>query len=489
MNRLLAQLRSHRFWRKAYKKQNLQIVVIVLVALIGMYFLAASFAASPFGSVEPENGTNNGATVITDSTASGGGAIKFGSAATFYVATTGSDTAAGTSSAPWKTIQHAVDTAPAGAKISVLAGSYTPFKVTRANLQVVGASAATVTITGAAGVRDVVLISANNVTVSNLTVTGCVPNSNPIGGFEDQPSTGVRVDDGTSGAVVSGMTIANSDTTLNTQGLKFGCYGVFIHNATNATIDGNNIHHNGYGVDVVGGGGGVVIKNNQIHDNDVIIRNNTTANDDFGAVAIGFAQVTGTPGPVAENNTIYNNQGPSNDYGTDGGGFEIFNASNLVLRGNTIYNNENILETGTQSGGSCKNNAFTGNNVSGKSSGSTIANSIGMILRCAQNMTIDNNTISKINWWVFDIEQDSTFGASIDGLTITNNTIDQTPASGTTSEKTYSLNVNPAGHGMNINTNHYRFQNQFANDWTGANVISLAAWRTLTGFDANSTQF
>jgi parallel beta-helix repeat protein len=334
-----------------------------------------------------------------------------------------------------------------------------------------------------------VLISANNVKVSNLTITGCVPNSNPTGGFEDQPSTGVRVNDGTSGVIVSALTVANSDTTLNTQGLKFGCYGIFIHNATNTSIDGNNIHHNGYGVDVVGGGSGVVIKNNQIHDNDVIIRNNTAGNDDFGAVAIGFAQVTGTPGPIAENNTMYNNQGPSNDYGTDGGGFEIFNASNLTLRNNTIYNNENILETGTQSGGSCKNNAFTGNTVSGKTSGSTITQSVGMILRCADHMNIDNNSFTKINWWVFEIESDATFGSGIDGMEITNNTVDQTPASGTTSEKTYSLNLNPSGHSLNINNNHYRFQNVFGNDWNGMTITSLSAWRSTTGFDSASTQF
>jgi parallel beta-helix repeat protein len=479
---------SHTVWRSLAKRKPFTISGIIGIALLGTWLLASSHAATPSVSVEAESGTQASTTLVADGSASGGNAVKFG-APSFFVATTGNDAANGSSATPWRTIQHAVDSAPVNAKIVIAAGSYQPFRATKTGQQISGAAGASVTVNGVAGTRDVVLISANNVKVSNFTVSGCIPNSNPTGGFEDQPSTGVRIDDGTSGAVVSGLTIANSDTTLNSQGLKFGCYGVFIHNATNATVDGNNIHHNGYGVDVVGGGAGVVIKNNQIHDNDVIIRNNTAGNDDFGAVAIGFAQVSGTPGPIAENNTMYNNQGPSNDYGTDGGGFEIFNASNLTLRNNTLYNNENILETGTQSGGSCKNNSFTGNTVSGKTAGSTITNAVGMILRCAQNTTIDSNNITKINWWVFEIEQDATFGASIDGLTITNNTIDQTPASGTTSEKTYSLNLNPSGHGMTVNNNHYRFQNVFGNDWNGNTVSSLGAWRTLTGFDANSTQF
>ena len=42
----------------------------------------------------------------------------------YYVATTGSDTNAGTSAEPWRTIQHAVSTVPAGATINVATGVY-----------------------------------------------------------------------------------------------------------------------------------------------------------------------------------------------------------------------------------------------------------------------------------------------------------------------------------------------------------------------------
>ena len=40
-------------------------------------------------------------------------------AATYYVATTGSDTAGGSSAAPWKSLQHAADRAAAGDTIIV----------------------------------------------------------------------------------------------------------------------------------------------------------------------------------------------------------------------------------------------------------------------------------------------------------------------------------------------------------------------------------
>ena len=42
----------------------------------------------------------------------------------FYVATTGNDSNAGTQASPWRTVQHAVDTARAGSTVNVRAGIY-----------------------------------------------------------------------------------------------------------------------------------------------------------------------------------------------------------------------------------------------------------------------------------------------------------------------------------------------------------------------------
>ena len=42
----------------------------------------------------------------------------------FYVATTGVDSNPGTQAAPWRTIQHAADTARAGSTVNVRGGSY-----------------------------------------------------------------------------------------------------------------------------------------------------------------------------------------------------------------------------------------------------------------------------------------------------------------------------------------------------------------------------
>lgn len=59
------------------------IVVVIIVGCIGTYFISTSRAASFFTSSEVEKGTLSGAaTIVTDSTASGGSAVKFGTGST-----------------------------------------------------------------------------------------------------------------------------------------------------------------------------------------------------------------------------------------------------------------------------------------------------------------------------------------------------------------------------------------------------------------------
>ena len=51
----------------------------------------------------------------------------FADAAQFYVSPTGSDTAAGTSAAPWKTLQHAANVVGPGDSVTARAGNYVGF--------------------------------------------------------------------------------------------------------------------------------------------------------------------------------------------------------------------------------------------------------------------------------------------------------------------------------------------------------------------------
>ena len=67
-------------------------------------------------------------------------------AATYYVSPTGSNSAAGSSAAPWQTLQKAVDTVVAGDTVIVRAGNYAGFNMTRD-----GTAAARITLSGEPG--------------------------------------------------------------------------------------------------------------------------------------------------------------------------------------------------------------------------------------------------------------------------------------------------------------------------------------------------
>ena len=59
-------------------KAGLVLLLLVCVAAIGVYIQHVSHAATSWLSLEPENGTPRGVTVVSDSSSSGGRAVKFG---------------------------------------------------------------------------------------------------------------------------------------------------------------------------------------------------------------------------------------------------------------------------------------------------------------------------------------------------------------------------------------------------------------------------
>ena len=406
---------------------------------------------------------------------------------TFYVSGQGDDAAAGSQQAPWRTIQKATSTAPVGATILVGSGSYQPFAVTKPGQNVQAQAGADAQVVGAAGVRDVVLVDAPGTIIQGLTVSGCVPESEPSGGLGDNGSSAVRIDDGATGVRVQGVTIRDSRGT-NSNGLPFGCYGVFVHNADASQIVGNDISGTGTGVYLNGGGRLAVIADNRIHDNDVLIRNTPGGDDDYGANGITFANVDALPGAVATGNTITGNSGPSSDYEYDGGAFEIYNSSHVQILANTISDNENVLETGTSPDGNnplgdCVGNTFAGNVASGRAGGSGLQRSIGMILRCATAMVVHGNTFTDIDWWVYDIFTDDKFSSDVNGLAITGNTVSQ-------DQKVYHLAVDPLAALLVVDANRVHFTGEiFASYEDGTTSPDLADWRARTGQDRLTSSY
>ena len=391
----------------------------------------------------------------------------------YYVSGTGNDANAGTTAgSPFKTMAKALSVVKTGQTISMLAGTYAPFVVSTPGVTVTAATSAHVK--GVAHVRDVVLVAASNVTIKGLDVTGCIPDPNPYGGLDNGASTGVRIGPNTTGVTLTGLTVHDSHGT-NSDGLPFGCYGIYLQNTTKDLVTGNNVYHNGYGISVSAGGQGIVISNNDVHDNDVIIKN-TKANsvDDFGGVGIGFGSSNGV---TASGNSVYNNDGPSHDWGTDGGGFEIYQSSNIAMTGNSIHDNVDILETGAGATGACNNNSFTGNTAYGRSY-TKLALATGLILRCAANMNVSNNTIYATDWWTFWVYQrqsNGMNGGSIAGLSIQKNKIIQGY------DQIYAIGLLPSA-GVTINNNTYTYKGMFGS-YNGTK-LNIATWRKDTGFEA-----
>ena len=167
---------------------------------------------------------------------------------------------------------------------------------------------------------------------------------------------------------------------------------------------------------------------------------------------------------LACGNLIHANRAPSYDYGWDGGAFEIYGASNVTMTDNVIYDNENILETGTDGVYACSGNTFTRNVACGAV---TQGRSWGMFLRCGEQMLVANNTFVDVQGFVFSLGSDSaTYSGRIDGLRILNNVMDVTG----TGAKIYGL-VTAMPSTVRIDRNLVR---------TTGNVATLPDGRTTT---------
>jgi parallel beta-helix repeat protein len=255
-------------------------------------------------------------------------------------------------------------------------------------------------------------------------------------------------------------------------------FGIKLQGVADITIRDNDIFDNETGIEVSGGGAGVEIKANTIHDHTSMVVNTVGGDDDRGANGIVFYRTAG-PTRVLDN-IIWNNRAESYDYAFDGGAFEVYAASGIWFQGNRTWNNENVMETGTD-GAACDGLTFVRNvSYGGAKTGPTM----GMILRCASNSLVANNSFYNLDRFVFDVNGSaSSFGGSIEGLRIINNIARQT------TDKVYSIDsVLPASvvidHGVSSNASG----GSIAYVYGQGNTSSMATFRAWTGREIHGLQ-
>jgi hypothetical protein len=323
------------------------------------------------------------------------------------VATDGDDAGPGTTDAPWRTLQHAADVVRAGETVLVREGTYDGFTIRRS-----GAAGSPVTFAAYPGDKPVVdgrgvlgytvrLVAVAHVVIDGLTIQG--------GYMDRQAGGGVSVE-GSSYITLTHNTIRDNHS-----------FGVRTENSTHVLVDDNDVYGNAVGIHIGWQGEGTVVSNNFVHENDLMMVNTPDVpGDDAGGEGIAIVHSTGHV--TVTGNYVWGNRSASYDYGYDGGAFSVYAASNWDISGNVTWDNRNVFEAGTDADKTpCDGGSFTRNLNYGAT---TVDRTVGMVLRCASNTLVANNTFVGMQYFVFDISHNrGGWGGSIEGLRVVNNVI------------------------------------------------------------------
>ena len=378
-------------------------------------------------------------------------------AAGFYVATTGNDANPGTLAKPWKTIQHAADTATG--TVWIRAGTYAPFTLRRNGLTFSSYPRETARVSSSSAKDMIYIFKVNGATFENLSVQGGIQ----VGGsgFDVSTSSNIVIKDN----------VINSGVSTNKG------FGIRTWYSTNVTISNNNIYNQAAGVQISYTSDGDQVLNNTIHDNNRMIVNTTSpTNDDHGANGVIFLETTGAT--LASGNQLYGNRAASHDYGYDGSAFEIYGASDVTITDNRMWNNKQVMETGTD-GRACNDITFTRNVAWSATTVKGYAR--GILLACASNSLVAFNTLDG-----FDISDVSIvyssgykYQGSLSGLKVVDNILLSN------GDPIFHLETPPSGVTVNYNDLWNRAGGSLVWDSKHNGTSSWATFRSWYGYEAN----
>ncbi|WP_044479220.1 choice-of-anchor Q domain-containing protein [Paenibacillus antibioticophila] len=303
----------------------------------------------------------------------------------YYVATTGSDSNAGTSSAPWKTLQHAADVVPAGSTVYVRSGVYNEkLKITRSGSASAGPIVFTsygtesaiidgtgLSVSGSQGLvelDDVSYMTVQGLEIRNFTTSS--KNAVPIGIYVHGAGGFITLADNKIHDIKNTATPSGSDL-LGRDAHGLAVYGTkapaSIHDLT---ISGNELYNLVLGSSeslvINGNVDGFAVTDNLIHDN-----------DNIGIDLIGFeetapdANYDQARNGLVKGNRVYNissNNNPS--YGKKlpngsnaAGGIYVDGGKDSIIEQNYSYNNDIGVEIASEHAGRATSNITVRSNV------------------------------------------------------------------------------------------------------------------------------
>jgi hypothetical protein len=421
----------------------------------------------------------------------------------FYVSTIGNDANPGTLSAPWRTIQHAVNTATLpGDTINVRGGTYNE----RVSMGYSGsASGGQITLQSYPG--ELAIVDGTGIAVgtggyayglvditgqSYVTVSGLEIRNFTASGKSVVPA-GIHVEGSGSNIQILNNHIhdiviqGNSCNTTN----GFGLIAVGTNGTapmTNLTISGNELDHMVTGcsetMTVNGNVQYFTVSNNKVHDNNNI---GIAALGGEG-VASGYSRYNGSPNDQARNgtisgNTVYNitsNNNPVYKGSCNCADGIYLDGSAYVIVERNVVHNVDINEVAGEGSGqntdhnTVRNNLFYSNGVTGLSIGGQT--NVGS----ASNVTVVNNTFFNNGTYGGSVSLgEFTTGINLTGANIFENNI---AYAGFTGVLIKAVTTNS----ITLDRNIYYSTASPSWIWGSSTYSNFASYQTATGQDAHS---
>ncbi|MEC0241699.1 right-handed parallel beta-helix repeat-containing protein [Paenibacillus dokdonensis] len=303
----------------------------------------------------------------------------------YYVSANGSDSNAGTSSAPWKTLQHAADTAGPGSTVYVRGGVYNEkLKITKSG------SADQGPITFTSYDSEQAVIDGTGLTVSGTEGIIDITDANyvAIRGFEVRNYTTTKSNVMPVGIYVHGSgsyislsnnkihDIKNTSTPTGTDLLGRDAHGIAVYGTKapesihDVTIDGNELYNL-----VLGSSESLVLNgnvdtfsvtNNKIHDNDnigidIIGYEGKSPNAAYDQARNGFVSGNQVYNITSNNNPSYGKKLPNNSNAADG--IYVDGGKDSIIERNYSYNNDIGVEIASEHAGKSTSNITIRSNM------------------------------------------------------------------------------------------------------------------------------